>query len=162
MSGISSNEIRQLVREALRELLPAAKAKPANATVSGGSFLARLRAALTESKPVPVEVRIEAAADLNAFARDLLQVQEDVKLGILSGKVQFGLAARNGAAASAAAPAALPRSPHQISKGVVTEIMVAEIGKNHDRLVIGKGVVVTPLARDRAREVKLEIVRDRP
>ena len=39
--------------------------------------------------------------------------------------------------------------------------MVAEIGKTNDRLVIGKGVVVTPLARDKAREVKLEIVRDR-
>lgn len=160
MSGISSNEIRQLVREALRELLPAAKSKPAAA--GGGSLLARLRAALSEPKPSALEVRIDTAADLNAFARDLLQVQEDVKVGILSGKVQFGLAGRNGVPVSTAAPAAPARSPHQISKGVVTEIMVAEIGKSHDRLIVGKGVVVTPLARDRAREVKLEIVRDRP
>lgn len=158
MSGLSSNEIRQLVREALRELLPAAKSKPAAG--AGGPLLSRLRSALTETKPAPVEIRLDNATDLNAFARDLLQVQEDIKIGILSGKVQFALAARNGATASVAASAA-PRSPHQISKGVVTEIMVAEIGKNHDRLVIGKGVVVTPLARDRAREVKLEIVRER-
>ncbi|MFZ5677680.1 MAG: hypothetical protein ACOZAM_32360 [Pseudomonadota bacterium] len=155
MSGISSNEIRQLVREALRELLPAGKAKPA----TGGSLLARLRAALVETKPAPVEIRIDSGADLNAFARDLLQAQEDIKLGLLSGKIQFSLAGRNGGVASVATPA--PRGPHQISKGVVTEVMVTEIGKSHDRLIIGKGVVVTPLARDRAREVKLEIVRDR-
>lgn len=158
MSGLSSNEIRQLVREALRELLPATKTKPATAT--GGSLPARLRAALGTPKPQPVEVRIDTPADLNAFARDLLQLQEDVKIGVLSGKVQFGLAPRNGDVPGVAASAA-PRSPHQISKGVVTELMVAEIGKSHDRLIIGKGVVVTPLARDRAREVKLEIVRDR-
>lgn len=157
MSGISSNEIRLLVREALRELLPsAAKAKPA----TGGSLLSRLLAALVEPKPAPVEVRIDGAADLNAFARDLLQAQEDVKVGILSGKIQLSLSARNGVASGIAAPVT-QRSPHQVSKGVVTEIMVAEIGKSHDRLIIGKGVVVTPLARDRAREVKLEIVRDR-
>lgn len=158
MSGLSSNEIRQLVREALRELLPAARSNPA--TGVGGSLLSRLRSALAETKPAPVEVRIDTAVDLNAFARDLLQAQEDVKTGVLSGKIQFGLASRGGGAAGVAA-SATPRSPHQISKGVVTEIMVAEIGKSHDRLVIGKGVVVTPLARDRAREVKLEIVRDR-
>lgn len=158
MSGLSSNEIRQLVREALRELLPAAKATPAPA--AGGSLLSRLRAALGAAKPEPVQIRIDGAADLNAFARDILQAPEDIRTGILAGKIQLGLAPRNGAVATAAAPAG-PRSPHQISKGVVTEIMVAEIGKSHDRLIIGKGVVVTPLARDRAREVKLEIVRDR-
>ncbi|QIG46576.1 hypothetical protein G5V57_01665 [Nordella sp. HKS 07] len=158
MSGLSSTEIRQLVREALRELLPAVRSSPA--TGGGGSLLSRLRSALVEPKPAPVEIRIETAGDLNTFARDLLQAQEDVRTGVLSGKIQFGLASRAGGTASVAA-SATPRSPHQISKGVVTEIMVTEIGKSHDRLLIGKGVVVTPLARDRAREVKLEIVRDR-
>ena len=153
MSAISSQEIRQLVRDALRELLPAIKAKP---ETGGGTLLSRLRAALGDPKSSAVEVRMSNAADLNAFARDLLQVQEDVRIGILSGKIQFSPA---GASASAA-PAA-QKSQHQISKGVVTEVMVAEIGKTHDRLIIGKGVVVTPLARDKAREVKLEIVRDR-
>ena len=155
MSAISSQEIRQLVRDALRELLPAAKAKPA---AGGGMLLSRLRSALADPKSSAVEVRLDNAADLNAFARDLLQVQEDIKVGILSGRIQFGLA-RGSSGAGPATPA--QKSQHQIAKGVVTEIMVAEIGKTHDRLVIGKGVVVTPLARDKAREVKLEIVRDR-
>lgn len=151
MSAISSQEIRQLVRDALRELLPATKVKP---EMDGGTLLARLRSALADPKTSGVAVRMDRADDLNAFARDLLQVPEDIRIGILSGKIQFGLAR------AALAPAAR-RSQHQISKGVVTEIMVAEIGKTNDRLVIGKGVVVTPLARDKAREVKLEIVRDR-
>lgn len=156
MSSISSQEIRQLVREALRELLPAGKAPP---QASGGTLLARLRAALTDPKQPRVEIRIDNAQDLSAFARDLLQAPEDIRVGILSGKIGLGLASRGGGAASVAP--AQQRSPHQIAKGVVTELMVAEIGKTSDRLIIGKGVVVTPLARDKAREVKLEIVRDR-
>lgn len=155
MSGISSDEIRQLVRDALRELLPANKVKP---ETGGGTLLSRLRSALLDPRSGRVEVTLDTANDLRAFARDLLQAPEDIKTGILSGKIELGLAARGSGVAPA--PAAR-KSQHQISKGVVTEIMVAEIGKTNDRLVIGKGVVVTPLARDRAREVKLEIVRDR-
>jgi hypothetical protein len=155
MSAISSEEIRQLVRQTLRELLPANRIKP---EAGEGTLSARLRSARTDPKALPIAVRMDNAADLNAFARDLLQVPEDVRIGILSGKIQFGLA--QGSVSAGPAPTTR-RSQHQISKGVVTEIMVVEIGKTNDRLVIGKGVVVTPLARDKAREVKLEIVRDR-
>jgi hypothetical protein len=156
MSGISSDEIRKLVREALRDLVPAAKARVETA---GGTLLSRLRAALNDPKRATVEVRIDTAQDLGAFARDLLQAPEDVRIGILSGKIALGLAPRgSGSAPTAPAP---QKTSHQIAKGVVTEIMVSEIGKTSDRLIIGKGVVVTPLARDKAREVKLEIVRDR-
>ena len=156
MSGISSQEIRQLVREALRDLLPPGKAGRETASAT---LLSILRAALADPKNSTVEVRVASAGDLTAFARDLLQAPEDVRVGILSGRIGFSLAPRAQGAASAA-PAA-QRPPHQIAKGVVTEIMVAEIGKTSDRLIVGKGVVVTPLARDRAREIKLEIVRDR-
>jgi hypothetical protein len=156
MSGISSQEIRQMVREALRDLLPAGKAGP---QTSGGTLLSRLRAALSDPKQPKVEIRIDHANDLSAFARDLLQAPDDIRIGILSGKIGFGLAARGGGATPAAP--AQQRIPHQIAKGVVTELMVAEFGKTSDRLIIGNCVVVTPLARDKAREVKLEIVRDR-
>jgi hypothetical protein len=156
MSGVSSQEIRQLVREALRDLLPPGKTR---SEATKGTLLSRLRAALNDPKRTTVEVGIDNAGDLIAFARDLLQAPEDVRIGLLSGKIGLGLASRSQEAAqSAPAP---QRAQHQIAKGVVTEIMVAEIGKTSDRLIIGKGVVVTPLARDRARELKLEIVRDR-
>lgn len=156
MSGISSQEIRQLVREALRELVPAGKVRPETAS---GTLLSRLRAALDDPKRSTVEVGIDTDGDLTSFARDLLRAPEDIRIGILSGKIGLGLARRaQGFAAAAPAP---QRTQHQVAKGVVTEIMVAEIGKTSNRLIIGKGVVVTPLARDRAREMKLEIVRDR-
>jgi hypothetical protein len=155
LSGISSDEIRQLVREALRELAPVAKAR---AEASGGTLLARLRSALIDPRRPNVEVRIDNAGDLTAFSRDLLQAPEDVRIGILSGNI--GLCLARGTGTGTAAPAQ-QTNPHRIAKGVVTEVMVSEIGKTSSRLVIGKGVVVTPLARDRAREVKLEIVRDR-
>jgi len=154
MSGISSQEIRQLVRETLRDLLPAGKVQSETAS---GTLLSRLRAALNDPKRSTVELRIDSVGDLTSFARDLLQAPEDIRVGLLSGKIGLGLASQG-----VAQPAPAPRhAPHQIEKGVVTEIMVAEIGKTSDRLIIGKGVVVTPLARDRAREMKLDIVRDR-
>jgi hypothetical protein len=157
MSGLSSHEIRQLVREALRDLLPAAG--KARHEASGGTLLSQLRAALNDPKRPSVEIRIDTARDLHAFARELLQAPEDIRIGILSGNVALGLARRAGGMAPETP--ARQRTPHQIAKGVVTEIMVSEIGKTNDRLIIGKSVVVTPLARDKAREVKLEIVRDR-
>jgi hypothetical protein len=156
MSGISSQEIRQLVREALRDLLPGGKTGP---EALGGTLLSRLRVALNDPKRPNVEVRIDNAHDLASFARDLLQAPEDIKVGLLSGKIGLGLA--QGAQGRAQPASVQKRAPQQISKGVVTEIMVTEIGKTSDRLIIAKGVVVTPLARDKAREMKLEIVRDR-
>jgi hypothetical protein len=156
MSGVSSQEIRQLVREALRDLLPSGKAASETAR---GTLLSRLRAALNDPKRSTVEVRIDSAGDLTSFTRDLLQAPEDIRVGILAGKIGLSLAQRGQGAVSAAP--VRPRTSHQIAKGVVTEIMVAEIGKTSNRLIVGKGVVVTPLARDRAREMKIEIVRDR-
>jgi hypothetical protein len=46
--------------------------------------------------------------------------------------------------------------------GVLTEAKIAAVAKSHRRIVIGSEVAVTPLARDKARELKLEIVREAP
>jgi hypothetical protein len=45
---------------------------------------------------------------------------------------------------------------------VLNELRIAEIGKKYTKVVLGPDVVVTPLARDRARELKLELVRSKP
>jgi hypothetical protein len=50
----------------------------------------------------------------------------------------------------------------RVDAGVLTEAKVVEIGRTHAGIVAGCGVVVTPLARDKARELKLEIVRQKP
>jgi hypothetical protein len=45
---------------------------------------------------------------------------------------------------------------------VLTEAAVVAAGKTHARIVIAPDVAVTPLARDRARALKIEIVRQKP
>jgi len=42
---------------------------------------------------------------------------------------------------------------------VLSEARVVELARTHDRIVVGPEVAVTPLARDKAREMKLDIVR---
>jgi hypothetical protein len=51
---------------------------------------------------------------------------------------------------------------HRLDKGVLTEAMVVEIGRRASRIILGRSVAITPLARDKARALKLEIVRDKP
>jgi hypothetical protein len=152
MERISSDELRKLVREALREALPASKPTASEPS----SFVGKLRAALSGNRRV--EVAIASDADLTAFAQDLARAceQQEVKNAVMGGQLNFAL--KRGQAASAS-PA---RSTHRMDKGVLTEALVMELGKTHGRVVLGKGVAITPLARDRAREAKLEIVRDKP
>jgi hypothetical protein len=50
----------------------------------------------------------------------------------------------------------------RFARGVLTEAKVAEIGKAHRRILVGADVAVTPLARDRARQMKIEIAREKP
>jgi hypothetical protein len=152
MERISSEELRKLVRDALREALPQPAAEPKAAS----SFISKLRAALTGSRRI--EVPVATASDLNAFAQEVARAceQADLKPAIMSGQITFVPSREQ---ASATAPA---RSTHRMDKGVLTEALVIELGRTHGRVVLGKGVAVTPLARDRAREAKLEIVRDKP
>ena len=54
------------------------------------------------------------------------------------------------------------RGAYRMDSGVLGEAKVVELGRAHARILVGGGVVVTPLARDKAREMKLEIVRQKP
>jgi hypothetical protein len=150
--NISSEEIRKLVREMLKDALPSIKAAPG---VAGG-LAQKIKAALGGNKRV--DVAIANDSDLNAFARDLAAAAEhdDVREAVKTGAVTFALARRGDAPQPKTA-----QSPHRVEKGLITETMVTEIGRSANRIVIGKGVVVTPLGRDKARELKIEIVRDR-
>jgi hypothetical protein len=101
--------------------------------------------------------RIASDADLAAFARDVLHLAEDPKIraAILAGKHPFHLA---GAAAAVSAPAQGGQS-HRIDKGVVTEAVIARLAKSVTRLVLGPGVSVTPLGRDKAKAHNISIER---
>ena len=49
-----------------------------------------------------------------------------------------------------------------LASGVLTEALVTKLATGHQKIVIGGEVVVTPLARERARMLKVEIVRQQP
>jgi hypothetical protein len=154
--NVSSEEIRRLVREVLKDALPTIRAVPAAA----GGLVQRLRAALAGNKRV--DVTIAHDGDLNSFARDLVAAAEqpDLREAVKTGALTFALA-RAGKAVPATTAYATTQAAHRVDKGLLTETMVTEIGRGANRIVTGKGVVVTPLGRDRARELKIEIVRDR-
>jgi hypothetical protein len=49
----------------------------------------------------------------------------------------------------------------RLSAGVLTETKLVALAKAHSKILIGNDVAITPLARDRARELKIEIVRQK-
>lgn len=104
-------------------------------------------------------VRISSDADLAAFARDVLRLAQDpkVRAAIEAGRHPFRLSG-GAAAATGVAPNAQSKS-HRIDKGVVTEGTVAKLGKDIARLVLGPGVSITPLARDKAKARNISVER---
>jgi hypothetical protein len=76
--------------------------------------------------------------------------------------------ASNAAQASPARPEKAPQDrparqgSFPVTSGLLTEALVTKIAARHDKIVIAGDVVVTPLARDRARILKVEIVRQKP
>ncbi len=152
---MSRDELRTLVRATLREALGqgAAEAPKPTAPAKTTSFAERLRA------DKPIDIAIANDGDLARFARDVAEAASDadLKAVLLSGKARFQL--------SGAKPAAAPSPPRSGAfhwdKGVLSEAKVTEIARKHVRIVLGPGAVMTPLARDRAREVKIELVRQK-
>lgn len=124
--------------------LPAPAARPAAAT--GGATVER--------------VALRTDADLDAFVRALVRRLENPRerMAILSGTLRFQLASVPGAAAASASAAPAIR----IEKGAVTERTVREAAKAGARLVLSPRAVLTPMARERARSLGVEIQKERP
>lgn len=129
--------IRNLIRDVIAEEVKAMKAGKSPATVSSS-------------------VRIAGDADLAAFAKDVLRLAEDpqMRAAILAGRHPFHLAG-----SAAPSTAALSGQSHRVDKGVVTEGVIAKLGKNISRLLLGPGVSITPLARDKAKARNISVER---
>ena len=104
-------------------------------------------------------IDLRSDADLEAFVRSLVRRLENPRdrMAILSGRLRFGLGA--GAPASAADAGSAPAM--RIEKGAVTERHVREAAEKHARLVLSPRAVLTPMARDRARSLGVEIEKER-
>jgi hypothetical protein len=104
-------------------------------------------------------VDLRSDADLDAFVRALVHRFENPRdrMAIRSGKLRFRLGAT---AAPAAGPPAAPVI--RVERGAVTERAVRDAAAQGARLVLAPRAVLTPMARDRARSLGVEIEKERP
>jgi regulator of protease activity HflC (stomatin/prohibitin superfamily) len=102
-----------------------------------------------------VRVELRTDSDLEAFVSSLARrlANEQEREAILSGAVQFRLADSPADCAGAA-------TVIRVEKGAVTERIVREAARAKARLVLSQRAVVTPMARDRARSLGVEIERE--
>jgi hypothetical protein len=156
--GFDRDELRRLVRELLRQTLQERERYTAGDPEAPSNMIERMRhAALPGGNG-----RVEVDGDWNQFARDCIQAaaHEDLKAAIMTGRLTFEAAHdRIGAAPPSKHNAPLAGASFNLNAGILNEVKIEEIGRQWGRILLGPDVVVTPLARDRARELKLELVR---
>jgi hypothetical protein len=152
--GVDADVLRSLVREVLADLLPGGGPSPGAGPPGapgqeGPVFTPRDGVRDVET------VSLRTDAELAAFVTRLLHLFGNPKhrADLQAGRLRFRLAA--GGAAGSARPA------HRIEKGAVTEATVRAAARDGARLVLGRGAVLTPLARDRARAAGVEIEKER-
>jgi hypothetical protein len=151
-----NEETRQLLRELVAEALDNGNGGPAP-QVPAPPVAAVLRPSTWSAPPAPGEVigggvagaRVESVRlatddDLARFVADVLANADAIRAGAL----RFTLGA---------APSAVKR----IDRGAVTERAVDEAAKTGGKLILGPRAVLTPLARERARALKIQIERER-
>jgi hypothetical protein len=156
------DELRALVRQVIRDVLPG-------------------------ELPVTETVNLSTDEDLAVFVARLLDADAQTREDLRAGRKRFRLAAgivppvpqtsprrtavntpetsENFASPGANGRSALNGSAgvpvRRIERGAVTERVVRDAARAGERLVLGRGAVLTPLARDRARSSGVEIERER-
>jgi hypothetical protein len=143
-----ADELRALVREVIRDVLP-------------------------QGLVVTETVNLSTDEDLAAFVKRLLDLDPGQQEELRSGRKRFRLArpqapsipagaGQVGAGQSNGAERAGPSAPvRRIERGAVTEAVIVAASRAGERLVLGRGAVLTPLARDRARASGVQIEKER-
>jgi len=134
-------ELRALVREVIRDVLP--KGLPAAETVN-----------------------LSTDEDLAVFVKRLLDLDPDQREEVRSGRKRFRLATSSALPVPAGAANGAERDGEsapvrRIERGAVTEAVINAAARAGERLVLGRGAVLTPLARDRARASGVQIEKER-
>jgi hypothetical protein len=165
---------REVARELLRELLNGAldasngrhaAEQPAPPQIPAPPVAAVLRPSTWTGPPSAGDViadgtvervAIDSDDDLNRFVQALAARLEDPneRAAIRAGRVRFSMG--RGAAGGGSGPATT-----RVERGAVTERAVEQAARAGSRLVLGPGAVLTPLAREKARALGLEIERER-
>ncbi len=145
---------------------PAGWRPPAESTTTPaiGTSPTRQLAPDADSTPNGAVERVDlrSDADLDAFVRSLVRRLENPRdrMAIRSGKVRFRLGATAPAGGGAGAAPAGPVM--RVERGAVTERTVRDAARDGARLVLSRRAVLTPMARDRARSLGVEIEKERP
>jgi|HubBroStandDraft_6_1064221.scaffolds.fasta_scaffold776124_2 hypothetical protein len=138
-------ELRALVREVIRDVLPT-------------------------GLPVTETVNLSTDDELAAFVKRLLDLDPDQREQLRSGRKRFGLpeigrvtpAPSVPVGAACGAERSGESAPvRRIERGAVTEAVISQAARAGERLVLGRGAVLTPLARDRARASGVQIEKER-
>jgi hypothetical protein len=159
-----NDELRELIREVIRDVLP-------------------------KGLPVTETVNLSTDQDLLAFVARLLDLDPEARADLRAGRKRFRLAApqsphdppppqvppvavlppmpvssaasvAHGANGLTAVNGSAGPPARRIERGAVTERVVRDAARAGERLVLGPGAVLTPLARDRARACGVEISRE--
>ena len=148
-SAVTSDLLRSVIREVLNDVVGA---EVAAATGTGRGVAGSV-------------VRISSQADLEAAVRRILADAQDPKkrADMEAGRVRFLLAS---GATSTRVNAPAPRATAstaglRVDRGPLTERHVIAAARETTVIIIGERVVVTPLARERARATGVEIRRER-
>ena len=160
-----NEELRELIREVIRDVLP-------------------------KGLPVTETVNLSTDEDLAAFVTRLLDLDPETREDLRAGRKRFrlavpshpqspqaptvtpplsavvsaassGLQGANGAKGQTAVNGSADPPARRIERGAVTEKVVRDAARAGQRLVLGPGAVLTPLARDRARASGVEIDKER-
>lgn len=100
-------------------------------------------------------IRIGSDGDLDAFARHLLELFENPenREELRVGRYRFTLALGH-------TPDAMSVHVRRIERGAVTERCVMAAADAGERLLLGRGAVLTPLARDKARSLGVHVEKE--
>ena len=156
-----SDDARDILRELLAEALAGANGNGVTPQVPPPPVAAVHRPATWEAPAGGVErVSLAGDDDLNRFVRDILTRAD--RDAILAGRVRFTLAGAEAGRAGGTPSGGNPSGggPTRIPRGAVTERTVAAAAKAGGRLVLGPRAVLTPLAREKARALGIEIERE--
>ena len=149
MSGTDAEALRAMVREVLREVLPAGALR--RETPSGAAPPTDVR-----------RVRVRDDRDLADVVTQVLDLAEDPAglADLRAGRVRFTLLTDRTPTAPADSPGDAPAdSPIDVERGAVTERLIQRAAREERSLRIGPRAVITPLARDRARALGVTIHR---
>lgn len=148
----STDELRAAVRAVLRDVLPAEIAG-SGAAVGGAAPLQH--------------VAVGSDAELDALVRRVAALCEDPshRTALREGRHGFRLVPHASATPDRARGVRETAVPGggvvRVERGAVTERTVARAAADGARLVVGRKAVLTPLARDKARNLGVEIEKER-